>query len=411
MPDEGYLNARIRGMKTRLLTGADFDRLLATPDDATLMAALAGTQLRPQLDRALVRQAGTDAVVAAVNADFATICRKVLSIGEKDQRNLLGVILRRWDAFNLKTVLRGKHAALSPVEIMRAVIPAGEFDATALQEMSSQPGVREVVDLLATWRSPLAEPLVDTLRAYLYDKSLLRLELALDRAVFAEGLERTRGPWRNRRLVREYLREEIDLANIMAKIRLVIDEIDTFVETPAETKARLKEEKLRLKEERRKEAAKLVRPKPPQVIRKRAPERPKEERFAPPPIQQSFIPGGLATADEHLTEMLRCRTMGELLRFLAGTSYGKFISADMLELEAIADLPAFERTLESDLVRRAAHRYRREPVGVAMAFSFLFMKYAESLDLRVIARGKEFGMPAQVLKGEMIRALTDGGSH
>ncbi len=83
----------------------------------------------------------------------------------------------------------------------------------------------------------------------------------------------------------------------------------------------------------------------------------------------------------------------------------------MLELEAIPDLPAFERTLEADLVRRAAHRYRQEPVGVAMAFSFLFMKYAESLDLRVIARGKEFGMPAQVLKGEMIRALTDGGSH
>jgi V/A-type H+-transporting ATPase subunit C len=411
MPDEGYLNARIRGMKTRLLTGSDFDRLLATPDEAALAAALSGTQLRPQLDRALVRQSGADAVVAAVNADFAAICRKVLSICEKEQGNLLGAVLRRWDAYNLKTVLRGKHATLSPVEIMRAVIPAGEFDTTALQEMSSQPGVREVIDLLATWRSPLAEPLVETLGAYLFDKSLLRLELALDQAVFAEGLQRTRGPWRNRRLVRGYLREEIDLANIMAKIRLLIDEIDTFVETPAETKVRLAEEKARLKEERRREAARLVRPKPPQVIRKRVAERPREERPAPPPIQQSFIPGGLVTGDEHLVELLRCRTMGELLRFLAGTSYGRFIGADMLELESIPDLPALERTLEADLVRRAALRYRREPVGTAMAFSFLFMKYAECLDLRVIARGKEFGMPVQVLKGEMIRALTDGGSH
>lgn len=404
MPDWGYVNARLRGMKTRLITAAEYEKMLKAADLRDLAAFVATTGIKPALEAAQIRHEGLEALEAAFKSDFTAACRKVLSMSEGEQKKLIGILLRRWDVFNVKTILRGKHSNTSPVELLRTVVPAGEFDALALQEMASQPGVKEVVDLLATWGSPLAEPLVENLEAYFSDKNLLRLELALDKFQFTRALKETAGPGSNKRLVRELLRSEIDLANIMAKIRLVIDDIDTFVESEEEKTARLKREKEEARKKRARERRRAARPKALSPRRKRESlrERPKPPL---PPIQSHFLPGGAQTGDKNLVSLLRCKNMGEILAFLSSSGYGEFISADMRELESIPDIAAFERALEARLIRRSIVLYRRQPIGVAMAISYLWMKYTEFVNLRIISRGKEFNIPESVLRSELVHAF------
>jgi V/A-type H+-transporting ATPase subunit C len=402
VPDYGYHNARLRGMKTRLVSAGEYDRMLKAADVSEMIDVAGRSGLKPALDTALIRYAGLEALESALKSDFVAHCRKVLSIADGRQRKLIGLLLLRWDVFNVKTILRGKHSHASPVELAATVVPAGELDDAALEELSAQPGVSEAVNLLATWGWPLAQALVDQLAAYLADKNLMRLELSLDRAYFDHALKETSGHLRNSRLVNNLLRSEIDVANIMAKIRLVIDDISTFVENQAEKSAREKQERAearRLKD--------LGRVKPPKLDHPRArPSRPfSTARKPPPPIQDYFIPGGLELGGTKLVEMLRLKSMGDMLAYLALTSFARFISVDMSELETIPDLSAFERTLEADLVRKMTALYRREPLGIAMAISYLWMKYAEFNNLRIIGRGKEFGIPEHILRNELVHAF------
>ncbi len=400
MPDYGYLNARLRGMKTCLLSGQEYEKMLTVPGLKELTEVLATTSLKKSLEVALIRYGGLEALEVAAKADFAAACRKVLSISEGEQKKLVAAILRRWDVFNIKTVLRGKHSHTSPVEMLRNVVPAGDLDTLALQEMTAQPGVREVVDLLATWGSPLAEPLVESLEGYTFDKHLVRLELALDRASFAATLREAAGPGPNARLVRSMARAQIDIANLMAKIRLVLDDVDTFVETKEERLARERRER----EEARRKAMRRPRVVKPRALSPRRKSPAFRERPPLPPIQDYFLPGGEETGGDRLVALLRTRTMGDLLAFLEETSFDRFVSADMRELESIPDLAAFERSLEADLIRRMTSLYRREPIGIAMAISYLWMKHTEFINLRILTRGKEFGIPDHILRSELVHA-------
>ncbi len=402
MPDYGYLNARLRGMKTHLVTDGEYDRMLKAADVRELIEIAGRTVLKPALDTALIRYSGLEALESAIRADFAAHCRKVLSISEGRQRTLVGILLQRWDIFNVKTVLRGKHAHASPVEMSVTVVPAGELDTAALDELSALPGVGEAVDLLATWGWSLAEALVEQLAAYLADKNLVRLELALDRAYFDRALKETSGLPPNNRLVRNLLRAEIDVANIMAKIRLLIDDISTFVETREEKSVREKRERA---EKKRLEELGRVKPPKPEHPRARPSPPVSSARKPPPPIQDFFIPGGLELGGTKLVEMLRLKSMGDMLTYLSSTSFARFVSVDMTELETIPDLSAFERSLEADLVRKMAALYRREPIGIAMAVSYLWMKFTEFNNLRIIGRGKEFGIPENIIRDELVHAL------
>ena len=79
-------------------------------------------------------------------------------MSDGDPRESVTMLLGYWDAYNLKTILRGKQFLLSPEEIVRSLIPAGYYDEPALWELARQPSLRAVAELLLTWRTPHAAP-------------------------------------------------------------------------------------------------------------------------------------------------------------------------------------------------------------------------------------------------------------
>jgi V/A-type H+-transporting ATPase subunit C len=402
MVDHGYLYARLRGMKSHLLTGQDYQRLVAAPGLKEVMEILNGTPLKSSLETALIRYQGIQALEAAVLGDYAEACRTVLRSSRGEERVLVGILLGRWDVFNVKTLLRARGGTGSPADPGPSLVPAGELDHTALAELARQQDARGISDLLATWGSPLADPLVENLDAALAERSTLRLELALDRWYFARAGKETAKPGRDRRLVGEALRREIDVVNIMAKVRLVLDELDTPPESGEPPPAPAAPGRP-LPADRRARG-------PTTLPRARAP-RPWQEgrggprdRPAPPPLASFFIPGGAETGGDRLKDLLRCHSMGDLIRFIASTSLGRHLDARMRELETIPDPATFQRDLERDLALWSIRLYRREPPNMAMAVSYLALRLVQLVNLRILCRGKEFGMPPEVLAQELVDA-------
>ena len=158
--DWGYINARMRGMKSRLLDHHTLDTLILQPDLDSLVSEIEKTAYREDLVEARGRYSGMPAIEHALRNNFVRTFRKVLGFSkEKEAEKYISIFLHRWDVQNIKTVLRGKNIHVTSEEILDCLVPAGELDEATLTELVRQPDMKAVIDLLATWRIPYATPL------------------------------------------------------------------------------------------------------------------------------------------------------------------------------------------------------------------------------------------------------------
>jgi len=65
-----------------------------------------------------------------------------------EPHDLIVEYLRRWDIWDIKTILRGKAYGASDDEILRILVPSGELSIEFLQNLVRKPSVGEVVAAL-----------------------------------------------------------------------------------------------------------------------------------------------------------------------------------------------------------------------------------------------------------------------
>ncbi len=158
--DWGYINARMRGMKSRLLDRRAFDNLILQPDLESLIADLEKTPYRSDIIDAKVQYSGVLCIEYALRKNFTRTFRNILKfVREEEAEKYISLFLHRWDIQNIKTILRGKNIHITNEEILECLVPAGELDEVTLIELVRQPDVRAVIDMLATWKIAYAKPL------------------------------------------------------------------------------------------------------------------------------------------------------------------------------------------------------------------------------------------------------------
>ena len=225
--DWGYINARMRGMKSRLLDHHTLDTLILQPDLDSLISESEKTAYREDLVEARGRYSGMPAIEHALRNNFVRTFRKVLGFSkEKEAEKYISIFLHRWDVQNIKTVLRGKNIHVTSEEILDCLVPAGELDEATLTELVRQQDMKAVIDLLATWRIPYATPLTTAFPEFAKTKDLAVLECALDRYYYEDALLAVRACSPNNAMIREILSLEIDVVNIKTALRMIRDRVE-----------------------------------------------------------------------------------------------------------------------------------------------------------------------------------------
>jgi len=228
--DLGYINARVRGMHSRLLGRKDFDALLIQQDIPSLASELEKTPYKNEIQEANVLYPGLKGIETALRMNLVRTCKKIFSLVQGSEAEpLVRIILARWDIHNIKAVLRGKHVHAVPEEIEECLIPAGTLGEPLFRETIKQPDVRGVVDLLATWEIPYARPLTQSFDEYASSRELSILEYALDRFHYEYAhslLERNK---EDHEVMRRLLQGEIDSINLKNAIRMNRDKVDIEV--------------------------------------------------------------------------------------------------------------------------------------------------------------------------------------
>ena len=217
--DFGYINARVKGMSSRLLDTSAYQAALAAEDFRGFMTVLAQTPYGTDLEEARAQSDGLGAVDRALAHDFHDTTRSLLAFSDGVPREMIAALLRRYDLEDLKTVARAKHAGRTTESLDEALVGAGDLRPATLQSLAAAPDLPSAAQSLAVTKHPLARAFSRAARRYASDDDLFAFELALDRAYFASLLETAERPGVTD-AYRRYVAREIDAANLRTALKL-----------------------------------------------------------------------------------------------------------------------------------------------------------------------------------------------
>lgn len=333
-----YITGRVRAMKTKLVPSEMYPRMLAM-DVSEIARYLEETQYKDEIDALAKDYSGSELVEHATFANLAKTYRKLLEVSIDEPQFLILEYLRRWDIWNIKTLLRGKFYGAKDAEIMKYIVPAGELSPEFLQELAGKETVQEVIS--AFEGTDYAPALIN------YDgKNLAPLENALDKLYYFR-MERAVGGTLSvgGGLLLKYVRREIDIRNLITLFRMNKAGIDAAI------------------------------------------------------IQENLIPGGKLY--DELTR-LAGQPFPEFLRSLEGYPFWSSISDIATpEVDAISRI---EARLKAYLVRYAWALSNYHPLSILPVLGYIVSKETEVSNIRKIVRGKESGLPSDLIEEQVVVA-------
>ena len=346
--DYGYTNARIRGMRSHLLRRSFFEELMSSKDIGAVIAAIMQTEYGPDLESRILHGRNATQVDEALKDNMTRTFRKVLGYSNPEATKLVNTLLGRWDLFNIKTIIRGKHMNLSDEEIVDSLISVGQLTQIDTDGLVRQPDIRSVVDTLATWSLPFAVPLREVLLDYEETDDMSLLELALDRYYYKWASKRLKGWRENKRIVKSFLAAQVDTMNLLTSLRLL--------------NADLGEEDA--------------------------------SRF--------FLPGGDVVTEALFMELSEMSDVDEVFNRIKKTPYGRPLDQAALLYMEKQSISVFERALEDYLFRIAFETSKGDTLGTGLTVSYLWTRANEVTNLRSVVKGASVGMPVERMREELI---------
>jgi len=335
-----YACARVKARKSFLLSKDAYSRMLVM-DIHELGRFLGETQYKDEMAQYGSRHSGANLVEVAVTRNLAATYSDILSFTTGHLREMVGNYLRRWDTFNVKTVLRGKISKAQPEEISDNLVPAGAFSDEYLRSLVEADGVHEVMEDLV--KQPSLKITPELQREVVDAGKLAPLEDHLDRMLYYDLLDVIEPTNTPERLLRDFVRREVDVTNLKVLLKL------------------------------------------------------KAEHIPDDRIQKYMIPGGL----EFSTDKLRAMSQGEgtdnIVSELEKSSLFEDIKPALERFKADRRLSELTIALDKALIGTSEKFANFYPMSVLPIVNYMIRKKVEVDNIRIIARGKESGLPKAVI--------------
>ena len=208
--DYGYINARIKMMRTQLLGERALDAALGAQTYPEFLRLLSESELSGDLAAATAQGAGLPELDQGLSKNFFENVEKVYRLADGDAKTEIGVLLQKWDLVNLKSIARGLTSGRSGEQLSASLIPGGTIPMTTLQTALQGGDLSAAATALTLTGHPLAPAFREGVSAYSSSGKLLDLEIALDQAYYRYALRVSRNT-----SLRRYLSQEVDVTNAL----------------------------------------------------------------------------------------------------------------------------------------------------------------------------------------------------
>ncbi len=346
-----YANARLRAMKSRLLSRVDFQLFAESGTLEHLLTALTRTDYQESIEAMLVRVGELDVINAALSHNLRVTLRKVCRFFGEPESRLVAIVLQIYDVHNIKTILRGLDNNVSPDEIQGALLPVGEIPDAVLAELTQVSAPRAMMDLSASMRLSVAVPLLQV-RSMHPDAELPEFELALDQWYFDRAIA---GAKRDGGLLQITLAREADLINLMTVLRLV--------HAPAERSLYL-------------------------------------ESFGVDDVRSLFVGHGRVSA-RTLVQAAAQVSVEAVVGLLADSPYHEALSGGFDAYRRSHRLSDLERSLRRYRLNSCVQLMRKDPLGIGVFLGYVALKVNEIGNLRWIAHSVNMRLPVRHILDEL----------
>ena len=214
-----YACARVKAKKSLLLTKDNYPKFMLM-DLNEIGRFLGETQYKTEMSELASRWDGVNLIELGTSRNLARMYTEILGFTKGELQDMIASYLGRWDAWNIKTILRGKYYGASMEDIHEDLVAAGrlkEDDLNALMALGSTP---EVLDALGRYDMSIPE---EVRAAYDKEGTLSPLEDYLDRTYFEKLLQAVDPKRRPEQRFLSYVRREIDATNLMTLLRLKLE--------------------------------------------------------------------------------------------------------------------------------------------------------------------------------------------
>jgi V/A-type H+/Na+-transporting ATPase subunit C len=347
LSDYGYVNARVRGMRSYLLGKDFFEKLVESEDFEALHNLLEQTVYRREINEAVLLDPEKPDYDYALNMNLVASLNRIYDSTGGQARQLTAQLLSRYDLENIKAILRGRQGGATAGEIMNIMIPVGNLDMEDLEEITEEKEVGGVVSAMEIKRMPFAKPLKEALPSYREeDLDLSVLELALDKFHFADNFEKLKGKKdENSKMVRQVFIAEVDMRNISTLVRI---------------------RGIKLKDSE---------------------------------AMNFMIPGGSLT-HEQFVGLHRLGDIGRMVSDYPDPGYRRVLERALAEYQEL-DVVAFDRELEREMVREAVGMSNVDVLGIGVIIGYIWAKKNEMVNLRIVFKGKAMDQPQAEIRRDL----------
>ena len=342
-----HFNARVHGMKADLLSKHVVESYLEQGDLSRMVDELLDSAYRTEMAEALTRYEGADAVEEAVSRNLVATFQTLLSRAHGDFRDLVALFLARWDLMAVKSIIRIQHHQLDAASVGSALMPGPNLTPPILKELVQSDSMDALVHGLIGWNRELCRCLRGALPAYQESNDPAVLEEALDKAYFVDNAARLRGSDNSDALmVQSQLQAEIDRINL----RTVFQRIDTGGDI----------------------------------------DRPLDEIF----LAQGTLPKSL------LHQMANASDSSAAMEQLGRTRYAQLVE-ELYPLLQTNRFSPMERFFERLLMHNVRQSARNDVFGIGVMMDYVWLKYNEAINLRLVARGLAGNLPVGRVRDEL----------
>lgn len=342
-----YVNARVRGMKSSLLSSSELSTFLNDGNLKAVGEKLLTSPYEVELAESLSRYDGAEALEDAVTRNLVHDFAKLKAMCLDDMASLANIFIGRWDLIGVKALLRNRHHGLDAETGSASLVACPSMPVAVQNELAAQDSMEALIRGLVAWNTGLCRGLTEALPKYNEANSLRVLEDALDRSYFVGNLARL-GRYKSddAKFIQSLLRAEIDRINLRR----------IFEPRPAGVEAE--------------------------------------------DVMSELLPRG-RLSDQLLRDIATSASPDRAAEVLANTPYGDMAEA-LSAFSQTGKFSALERQFELKFIERLRRAVQRQGIGLASLLRYAWLKYNEVTNLRIIAHGISAQLPKPLIEQEVL---------
>ncbi len=339
-----YVNARVRSRRAALFAEEDY-RKLTRMGPSAIARFMEETEYEQEINTLGTRFSGVDLIEYSLNRNLARHFDDLLKWSDGEVYDLIGRYLRKFDVWNVKTIIRGIYTETPTEEISTDLIRAGELTDRTIDRLLEVDSIEDAIEVL--YGTQFYDALSTAYDTYEETGTLVALENALDREFYEHLLDDLGRPQEGpKALYVEFLQAEIDFRNARNALRLARSGADL---DPAEY----------------------------------------------------YIDGGTLFSQRELSRLVT--DYDQLVEHIAENKrYGDRLSSALERLREADSLIQFEHAIDAALLEYADRLSSVYPVSVSAVLSYILAKEREVENIRAIARGREVGLTETEIEEELV---------